>query len=81
MRRRVVAATLTLAVGTMTGALGNQILTAQPPPVTRTTFQQKDLEGAEGRRSSCTALISCLAALWGDTFTLARSSSTCWRGA
>jgi len=49
MRRKVFVLALTLAVGTMIGTIGNQILVAQSPPVTRTVFQQKDLEGAEGR--------------------------------
>ena len=31
------------------GTIGNQVLMAQSPPVTRTMLQQKDLEGAEGR--------------------------------
>jgi quercetin dioxygenase-like cupin family protein len=38
-----------LAVGTAVGTIGNQMLMAQSSPVTRTTFQQRDLEGAEGR--------------------------------
>jgi quercetin dioxygenase-like cupin family protein len=38
-----------LAVATAVGAVGNQALMAQQSPVTRTTLQQKDLEGSEGR--------------------------------
>jgi quercetin dioxygenase-like cupin family protein len=49
MRRTVVVVALTLAIGAAVGTIGNQILMAQSPPVTRTMFQQKDLEGAEGR--------------------------------
>ena len=49
MRRMAFVVALTLAVGTATGTIGNQILMAQSPPVARTIFQQKDLEGAEGR--------------------------------
>jgi len=40
---------LTLVSGTAVGMIGSQILSAQSPPVTRTIFQQKDLEGGEGR--------------------------------
>lgn len=49
MRRMAIVAALTLGVGTAVGMIGNQILMAQSPPVTRTIFQQKDLEGADGR--------------------------------
>jgi quercetin dioxygenase-like cupin family protein len=38
-----------LAVGLAVGAIGNQVLMAQPAPVTRTILQQKDLAEAEGR--------------------------------
>src|SRR5262245_23922322 len=49
MRRMAFVVVLILAVGTVIGTIGNQILMAQSPPVTRTIFLQKDLEGAEGR--------------------------------
>src|SRR5262245_5832118 len=49
MRRKAFLVALTLAGVTAIGTTGNQILRAQSPPVTRTIFQQKDLEGAEGR--------------------------------
>jgi quercetin dioxygenase-like cupin family protein len=45
-RRSVI---LALAGGTALGAIGSQVLMAQPTAVTRTMLQQKDLEGAEGR--------------------------------
>ncbi len=49
MKRMAFGLVLTLAVGIAVGTIGNQILMAQSPPVTRTLLQQKDLEGAEGR--------------------------------
>jgi quercetin dioxygenase-like cupin family protein len=49
MRRIAFVLTPALAVGVAAGAIGAQVLMAQPAPVTRTIFQQKDLEGAEGR--------------------------------
>ena len=49
MRRTAFFVTLILAIGTAIGTIGTQILMAQSPPVTRTMFQQKDLEGATGR--------------------------------
>ena len=48
MWRMIIVVALTLAVGAV-GTIGNQVLMAQSPPVTRTMLQQKDLEGAEGR--------------------------------
>ena len=49
MRRMALVLMPTLAAGIALGAIGSQALMAQPTPVTRTTLQQKDLEGAEGR--------------------------------
>src|SRR5262245_58241648 len=49
MRRTISTLGLTLAVGAAAGAIGSQVLMAQPTPVTRTMLQQKDLEGADGR--------------------------------
>jgi quercetin dioxygenase-like cupin family protein len=49
MRPKAIVVVLTLAAGAAVGTIGNQILMAQSSPVTRTIFQQKDLEGAEGR--------------------------------
>jgi quercetin dioxygenase-like cupin family protein len=45
MRRIAFVLTPALAAG----AIGAQVLMAQPAPVTRTILQQKDLEGTEGR--------------------------------
>jgi quercetin dioxygenase-like cupin family protein len=49
MQRQAFFAALTLAVATALATIGNQILQAKSPAVTRTIFQQKDLEAAEGR--------------------------------
>ena len=49
MRRAALTLGLTLAAGAAVGAIGSRTLMAQPTPVTRTTLQQKDLEGAPGR--------------------------------
>jgi quercetin dioxygenase-like cupin family protein len=49
MRRMAFVLTPTLAIGIALHAIGNQVLMAQTTPVTRTIFQHKDLEGAEGR--------------------------------
>jgi quercetin dioxygenase-like cupin family protein len=49
MRRATVAFAPILAVGMAIGAIGNRVLWAQSPPVTRTILQQKDLTEAEGK--------------------------------
>lgn len=49
MRRIALVLTPALAVGIAAGAIGSRVLMAQPNPVTRTIFQQEDLEGAQGR--------------------------------
>lgn len=49
MKRIAGMLVLTLAIGIALGVIGNQVLIAQPTPVTRTILQQKDLEGATGR--------------------------------
>jgi quercetin dioxygenase-like cupin family protein len=49
MRRMALTLMPTLAAGIAVGAIGSQAPMAQPTPVTRTTLQQKDLEGAAGR--------------------------------
>lgn len=49
MRRMALAWTPVLAVGMAVGTIGNQVLMAQPAPVTRTILQQKDLAEAEGK--------------------------------
>ena len=49
MRRTALVLTPALALGIVAGAIGSHVLMAQPKPVTRTIFQQKDLEGAQGR--------------------------------
>jgi quercetin dioxygenase-like cupin family protein len=49
MKRRVVTVAATLVVGIAIGVITTQALMAQPTPVTRTTLQQKDIEGAAGK--------------------------------
>jgi quercetin dioxygenase-like cupin family protein len=49
MRRMAIVLAPTLAVGIAVGAACSQVLMAQTTPVARTIFQQKDLEGADGR--------------------------------
>lgn len=49
MRRMALALTPAMAAGIVAGAIGSQALTAQPNPVTRTIFQQQELEGAQGK--------------------------------
>jgi len=49
MSRVACVLTPILALGVAAGAIGVQVLMAQPAPVTRTILQQKDLEGTVGR--------------------------------
>jgi quercetin dioxygenase-like cupin family protein len=49
MKRTVIINVLTLGVGIAIGMLTAQSLVAQQAPVTRTTLQQKDIEGAPGK--------------------------------
>jgi len=49
MKRTVIIIVLTLGVGIAIGMLTAQSLVAQQAPVTRTTLQQKDIEGAPGK--------------------------------
>ena len=49
MKRTVIIIVLTLGVGIAIGMLTARSLVAQQAPVTRTTLQQKDIEGAPGK--------------------------------
>ena len=49
MKRTAIIIVLTLGVGIAIGMLTARSLVAQPAPVTRTTLQQKDIEGAPGK--------------------------------
>src|SRR3989442_13494731 len=49
MKRTVIMIALALVVGIAFGAVTSQVLLAQQAPVTRTTLQQKDIEGAPGK--------------------------------
>jgi quercetin dioxygenase-like cupin family protein len=49
MRHMALVVVLTLGVGVVAGAIGRPSLMAQSPPVTRTTLQQRDLDGIPGR--------------------------------
>jgi quercetin dioxygenase-like cupin family protein len=49
MHRTVGMLTIALVVGIAVGIVGNQLLSAQQPPLTRTILQQKDLEGVAGK--------------------------------
>src|SRR2546428_9517003 len=49
MKRTVIMIALALVVGVAFGAVTSQVLLAQQAPVTRTTLQQKDIEGAPGK--------------------------------
>ena len=49
MKRTVMMIAVTLVVGIAVGILTTQALVAQQAPVTRTTLQQKDIEGAPGK--------------------------------
>ena len=49
MKRTVMMIAVTLVVGIAVGIVTTQALMAQQAPVTRTTLQQKDLEGAPGK--------------------------------
>jgi quercetin dioxygenase-like cupin family protein len=49
MKRTVMIVAATLVVGIAIGVITTQTLTAQQAPVTRTTLQQKDIEGAAGK--------------------------------
>jgi quercetin dioxygenase-like cupin family protein len=49
MKRTVIIIVLTLGIGIAIGMLTARSLVAQQAPVTRTTLQQKDIEGAPGK--------------------------------
>jgi quercetin dioxygenase-like cupin family protein len=49
MKRTVMIVAATLVVGIAIGGITTQALMAQQAPVTRTTLQQKDIEGAAGK--------------------------------
>ena len=49
MKRTVMIVAAPLVVGIAIGVITTQALMAQPAPVTRTTLQQKDIEGAAGK--------------------------------
>ena len=49
MKRTVMMIAVTLVVGIAVGMVTTQALMAQQAPVTRTTLQQKDIEGAPGK--------------------------------
>src|SRR5256712_6387282 len=49
MKRTIIMIALALVVGVAFGAVTSQVLLAQQAPVTRTTLQQKDIEGAPGK--------------------------------
>jgi len=49
MKRTVMMIVLALVVGIAFGSVTSQVLLAQQAPVTRTTLQQKDIEGAPGK--------------------------------
>ena len=49
MERTVMMIAVTLVVGIAVGMVTTQALMAQQAPVTRTTLQQKDIEGAPGK--------------------------------
>jgi quercetin dioxygenase-like cupin family protein len=49
MQRIVVILAVGLVAGIAVGMVGNQLMMAQPQPVTRMILQQKDLEGVTGR--------------------------------
>ena len=49
MKRTVMIVAATLVVGIAIGVITTQALMAQQAPVTRTTLQQKDIEGAPGK--------------------------------
>lgn len=49
MKRIVMTGAAALVVGIAIGVITTQVLMAQQAPVTRTTLQQKDLEGADGK--------------------------------
>jgi quercetin dioxygenase-like cupin family protein len=49
MHRTVGMLTIALVVGIAVGMVGNQLLSAQQAPLTRTILQQKDLEGVAGK--------------------------------
>ncbi len=51
MKRTVFVIGLTLAVGMYLGAIGNQILHAQPEPIKRTVLLKTDLAGMEGKEA------------------------------
>ena len=49
MKRTAIMIAVTLVVGIAVGMVTTQALMAQQAPVTRTTLQQKDIEGAPGK--------------------------------
>ena len=49
MKRTVMMIAVTLVVGIAVGMVTSQALMAQQAPVTRTTLQQKDIEGVPGK--------------------------------
>ena len=49
MKRTVMMIAVTLVVGIAVGMVTSKVLMAQQAPVTRTTLQQKDIEGAPGK--------------------------------
>jgi quercetin dioxygenase-like cupin family protein len=49
MHRTVGMLTIALVVGIAVGIIGNQLLSAEQAPLTRTILQQKDLEGVAGK--------------------------------
>ena len=49
MKRTIMMIAVTLVVGIAAGMVATQALMAQQAPVTRTTLQQKDIEGAPGK--------------------------------
>jgi len=49
MKRTVMIVAATLVVGIAIGVITTQVLMAQQAPVTRTTLQQKDIEGVAGK--------------------------------
>ena len=54
MKRTAFVIGLTLAIGITLGAIGNQIIHAQPEPVKRTVLLTTDLVGMEGKEAILT---------------------------
>ena len=80
MKRTVIMIALALVVGIAFGAVTSQVLLAQQAPVTRTTLQQKDIEGAPGKEVIMYVADIIPGAAAGVTFTPDRRLPTSSKG-